>query len=151
MPDADDTPSSSNTQDSSIIATMNRHLFRRADWRYHFGVRTFKAGDAIILLIYAAALTISVLPSSRNGDILTVETEDGSYAYSLSEDGLHSFSGPLGTTVIEIRDGKARVISSPCRNGICMEAGWSSTLCCLPNRIIATVSGTEEDIDAISG
>ena len=114
-------------------------------------MRTFKAGDAIILLIYAAALTILVLPSSRNGDILTVETEDGSYAYSLSEDGLHSFSGPLGTTVIEIRDGKARVISSPCRNGICMEAGWSSTLCCLPNRIIATVSGTEEDIDAISG
>ena len=148
MPDADDTPSSSNIQDSSIIASMNRHLFRRADWRYHFGVRTFKAGDAIILLIYAAALTISVLPSSRNGDILTVETEDGSYAYSLSEDGLHSFSGPLGTTVIEIRDGKARVISSPCRNGICMEAGWSSTLCCLPNRVLLTIENSSKEVDA---
>ena len=110
-----------------------------------------KAGDAVIALVYLAALLLSFRPYAHTGDVLTVQTEDGTYAYSLSEDGVHSFEGPLGITEIEIRDGRARVVSSPCRNRICMDAGWSSTLCCLPNRIIATTGKTGGDVNAVSG
>ena len=82
--------------------------------------------------------------------MLEVDADGREYAYSLSENGLYDFEGPLGTTVIEIKDGKARIVSSPCPNGTCMKAGWSSTLCCLPNKIIA-VSTASGDVDAISG
>ncbi len=117
---------------------------------YHQGMRIRK-GDVAVAIVYIAFIIASILSLEQGGNILTVETENGSYAYSLSENGIYDFSGPLGTTEIEIRDGKARVISSPCRNGICMEAGWSDTLCCLPNRIIATSTGNEGGLDAISG
>ena len=110
-----------------------------------------KPGDLAIIAIYAAVSVFSFSSVQSRGDVLNVETDNGSYAYSLSEDGVHSFSGPLGTTEIEIKDGRARIISSPCRNGICMQAGWSDTLCCLPNRIIATTTDTEGGLDAISG
>ena len=109
-----------------------------------------RIGDIIILAVYIAILMFSVSSLTGRSDILTVETENGTFAYSLSENGIYSFEGPLGTTEIEIKDGKARVISSPCPNGICMKSGWSSTLCCLPNRIIA-VSSSEGDADAVSG
>lgn len=110
-----------------------------------------RIGDIIILAVYIAILLFSVSSLTGRSDILTVETENGTFAYSLSENGIYSFKGPLGTTEIEIKDGKARVIASPCRNGLCMDSGWSSTLCCLPNRIIATTTQQEGELDAISG
>lgn len=107
--------------------------------------------DIIIFLIYAGAIALSAIAaSSSSDDILEVNADGKEYAYSLSEDGIHSFQGPLGETVIEIKDGKARVVSSPCPNGTCMRAGWSDTLCCLPNRIIA-VSASGGEADAVSG
>ena len=108
-------------------------------------------GNGFAVVIYLTAIALSLLSLSAGGDILTIETENGTFAYSLNENGIHSFDGPLGITEIEIKDGKARVISSPCRNGLCMKAGWSNTLCCLPNRIIATTNSPEGGVDAISG
>lgn len=110
-----------------------------------------RLGDGVIIISYIAVLSFSMLSMKPSGDILTVQTEGGTFAYSLSEDGVYSFSGPLGMTEIEIRNGRARIISSPCRNGICMDASWSDTLCCLPNRIIATTTEENGDMDAISG
>ncbi len=118
---------------------------------YHQSMAGPKLPDFIIFLIYGGAIALSAIAAAGSGgDILEVSADGHEYAFSLSEDGFHSFDGPLGETVIEIRDGKARVVSSPCPNGICIKAGWSDTLCCLPNRVIA-VSSPEGEADAISG
>lgn len=118
---------------------------------YHQGMAGPKLPDFIIFLIYGGAIALSAIAAAGSGgDILEVSADGHEYAFSLSEDGFHSFDGPLGETVIEIKDGKARVVSSPCPNGICIKAGWSDTLCCLPNRVIA-VSSSEGEADAISG
>lgn len=116
-----------------------------------FEMKRKKPGDIILILIYITLFTLSLVFYPGKGDTLLVETETGSYAYALSEDGVHSFTGPLGITEIEIKDGKARVISSPCRNKICIESGWAETLCCLPNRVTAITTGNEGEVDAISG
>ena len=79
-----------------------------------------------------------------------VSTESGEYAYSLDEDGTYQFSGPLGITTLEISDGRARIIDSPCSGKDCIRQGYSSALCCMPNRIIATVRNTE-GLDAEAG
>ena len=94
---------------------------------------TLQLGYTTLIVTNKALNTVSASPD---------EAEDFPAHFELRD---------VSTTEIEIRDGRARVISSPCRNGICMEAGWSGTLCCLPNKIIATTTADEGALDAISG
>ena len=107
--------------------------------------------DILAFAFYIAASAASLMLLPDGSDTLLVEADGTEYAYSLSEDGIHHLEGPLGTTDIEIKDGKARIIASPCPNGTCMKAGWSDLLCCLPNRIIARTGSAEGGVDAVSG
>ena len=114
-------------------------------------MRLPRVADIAAFGIYTIAFAVSILLLPSSSDTLYVEADGKSYAYSLSEDGIYSFEGPIGTTEIEIEGGEARIISSPCPNGTCMRSAWTGTLCCLPNRIIATTAGGEGEVDAISG
>ena len=109
-----------------------------------------KAADAIIYILYILLIILSFALLPEGGSTLFVEADGRDYAFSLSEDGLHEVEGAIGTTVIEISDGRARILSSPCPNQTCVQTGWSDTLCCLPNKVIC-ISGERGDVDAISG
>lgn len=128
-----------------------QQLFSAARKIYHLRMHRVKAGDIIIFLIYVALTVLSLAFIPRGSSTLEVSTESGGYAYSMDSDGIYSFPGPLGETEIEIRDGRARVVSSPCPGKTCIESGWSRTLCCLPNKVIAVVTGDEGGPDAVSG
>lgn len=56
--------------------------------------------------------------------------------------------GPLGDSVIEIKDGRVRFVSSPCRGQQCVHAGWlartGELAACLPNGITVRVEGDGE-------
>jgi hypothetical protein len=61
--------------------------------------------------------------------------------------------GPLGETVVEVRDGAARVVESPCRDKVCVKMGvvrdpgdWAA---CLPNRVVVRVDAPAA-IDAVT-
>ena len=63
--------------------------------------------------------------------------------------------GPLGDTVVQIADGAVRVLSSPCRNKICVRSGSVARpgqwIACLPNRVFVEVrGGSREPVDAYS-
>jgi hypothetical protein len=62
--------------------------------------------------------------------------------------------GPLGNSVIEIHDGKARFLSSPCAAKTCIHAGWQSrggeTAACLPNRVSIEILGGKQRYDSIN-
>lgn len=118
---------------------------------YHQNMQRPHIADILAFTLYAAALLLSLRLLLAGSDTLYVEADGAEYAYSLSRDGIYSFSGPLGTTEIEIRDGRARVVSSPCPNGTCMKAGWSDVLCCLPNRVIATTGRNGGEVNAVTG
>ena len=110
-----------------------------------------KAVDLVIYILYLAFFIWSLSAAAPGGDTLHVKADGREYAFSLSEDGIHEVEGAIGTTVIEIRDSEARIISSPCPNQTCVRSGWSDMLCCLPNRIIATTGKTGGDVNAVSG
>ena len=115
-------------------------------------MRSIHTADILAFGIYGAAFIFSLMLLPSASDTLYVEADGKEYAYSLSEDGVHAFEGPLGITEIEIKDGEARIISSPCPNGTCMRSAWTGMLCCLPNRILVTSGGrTGGDVDAVSG
>ena len=104
---------------------MKEHL-RKADFIIY----------AIAILLIAAALLYS--PSA--GNTLEVKAGDLIYAFPLDKNGIYSVEGAIGTTEIEILDGRARIISSPCPNKTCISSGFQNTLVCLPNKVIATVN-----------
>ncbi len=57
-----------------------------------------------------------------------------------------------GEAILEISDGKVRVLPMPhetCPLGICSQVGWieraGEAIVCLPNRMVVTIHGGEED------
>jgi hypothetical protein len=63
--------------------------------------------------------------------------------------------GPLGDTVVQIRQGQARVLSSPCPEKICLRSGAIARpgqwIACLPNRVFIDIqAGPREAVDAYS-
>jgi len=56
-------------------------------------------------------------------------------------------TGPLGISEIEIREGRARMLSSPCPEQTCVQTGWIDSqgriICCVPNKIIIWISDHE--------
>jgi hypothetical protein len=62
--------------------------------------------------------------------------------------------GSLGTSVIEIRDHKARFIASPCTGKVCIHAGWQEhageLAACLPNKVAIEILGRDRRYDSIN-
>lgn len=110
-------------------------------------MRKVKAFDIVFILLFAAAVGGSVYALRASGTsrapMVYIRSEAGEFVYAISEEGQYSFDGPLGQTVVEIRDGGAAVVSSPCANQICVQAGrltaagqWAA---CLPNAVVVYI------------
>jgi len=60
-----------------------------------------------------------------------------------------------GINILEAGNGRIRMLSSDCPDGLCIHQGWRSggifPIVCLPNRVIVTFesTGDELDIDAV--
>lgn len=80
----------------------------------------------------------------------------GSPALILRADdkGIHEVTGPRGVTRIEIKDGRVRVLSSPCPLKLCQRAGWigeaGEMIVCLPNEVVVRLPGRRRGVDALS-
>lgn len=62
--------------------------------------------------------------------------------------------GPLGTSTIEVRDRRVRVVDSPGRRKLCVRQGWLSqsgeSAICLPNQVVVQVGGGEPRFDTVN-
>jgi hypothetical protein len=77
------------------------------------------------------------------------------WIYPLDGEATLRVPGPLGETVVEIKDGAVQVISSPCPEKICVKTGRISKpgqwIACLPNRVFISIRGRRsEQPDAVS-
>ncbi|MFQ5866605.1 MAG: NusG domain II-containing protein [bacterium] len=75
--------------------------------------------------------------------------------FSLRMDRRIDLEGEKGKVVIEIKDGRVRVVESDCLQKICVNTGWigkpGQNIVCLPNKVLVTIEGKESPkIDAIS-
>jgi hypothetical protein len=82
----------------------------------------------------------------RSGDVV-IEAAGERWIYSLAVDRREEVPGPLGTTVVVIREGKAAVVDSPCSDKLCVHMPAVSKpgqwIACLPNRVFVRVRGTD--------
>lgn len=108
----------------------------------------------LLLLSFSGILFVrEVLPGGR-----TVQIEVNgrpAYVLPLDKDRAVTVEGPLGKTLIEIKDRRVRVTESPCHNKLCIQQGWvrSGTIICLPNRVVITVGDHDKSttVDATTG
>ncbi len=93
--------------------------------------------------------------SQRKGSWVVIEVDHKEVErLSLTENRIVHVNGPIGETEVEIKDGKARVLKSPCSRKLCIKSGYiqyaDRFAACLPNRVIVRVLGsTDRGIDAV--
>ncbi len=112
----------------------------------------------IIILVAAAGLFLTVRGLGQKGSRVVVNAAGTRYEYSASQNGTYTVAGELGPTTFEIKDGRVRIIDSPCPNKTCISQGWHNPLVCLPNKVMITVEGEtgqgrggrEVQLDAVS-
>ena len=124
-------------------------------------IRTRPADYFAVFISIAAAAAMAFLVYSGYSAPSSLEiTLPGSIEiYMLDTDRTISAEGPLGSSVIIIKDSKAYFESSPCPDKLCVKAGcihdtgeWTG---CLPNRVFIRITGgevkeTDEEVDSIS-
>ncbi len=56
--------------------------------------------------------------------------------------------------VIELKDKKIRILKNTCPQKICIHQGWistpGSTIICIPNKLVVSISGENKKYDALS-
>jgi len=118
-------------------------------------LRPFDFFAALLVLGLIVIAAVVAYSGGGGGTLLHVQTPTGEFLYDLNRDAHLQFEGPIGIMHVEIADGAARVISSPCREQICvnsrpMTSGGDWTAC-LPNRVFLEVTGKDEtEVDAFS-
>jgi len=111
-----------------------------------------KISDLIIILLSAALTGFSIYTSylrpQKNAHV-RIKGGDREWTFPLDADETISVPGPLGDTVIRIKDKNAWVVSSPCENKTCVTTGklhrtgaWSV---CLPNNVMVIIEGNDDD------
>lgn len=97
----------------------------------------FLAAAAYVILTAGTFAGLSEAPTK-----VVVTAAGREYAvFALPHYGQVEIPGPLGKTVVTIEGRRARVVSSPCSNKICVGRGWLTRkgdyAICLPNRVAA--------------
>ena len=103
----------------------------------------------IIFLVIACGVFLIVRSVGHKGSRGVVNAAGVRYEYSASKDGVYPVEGELGPTTFEIKDGRVRIVDSPCPNKTCISQGWHSPLVCLPNKVMITVEN--DDVTAGGG
>lgn len=126
--------------------------------RIFSGSAELKVGDWLILLscLLLIPLTWS-LTMHQPGTTTAIEitaSENATAIYSIKDNHQINVTGKLGSSSIEIRDGRVRFADSPCNNKLCVLSGWhqysGDHIICLPNEIGITLLSQNDRFDGIN-
>ncbi len=116
-----------------------------------------RPGDWLVVL-FGAALVAGSVPLFWQGglaDRAIVRQEGKIFAeVDLKARRQLEVSGPLGTTVIAVEPGRARVVADPGPRQYCVKQGWlmrpGEIAICAPNRVSLQIAGRTKVYDSIS-
>ena len=116
-----------------------------------------RPGDLLVLLVCVAGwlgLSVSLWQAGPAAEAQV--RRDGLLvaAYPLSEARTVTVSGPLGSTVIRIESGRARVVSDPGPRQYCVKQGWltrpGEMALCAPNHISLSLTGGQSTYESMA-
>ena len=116
-----------------------------------------RPGDWLVILAAAALVGASVPVFWQGGmaDRAIIRQEGKVFAeVDLRTKQRFEVSGPLGTTLIAVEPGRARVVSDPGPRQYCVRQGWlmrpGEIAICAPNRVSVQIAGRTRIYDSIS-
>ncbi|WP_234082809.1 NusG domain II-containing protein [Azonexus sp. R2A61] len=116
-----------------------------------------RPGDWLVLLLGAAVVGLSVPMFWQGGlaDRAIVRQEGRVFAeIDLKAKKQLAVPGPLGTTLIAVEPGRARVVSDPGPRQYCVKQGWlmrpGEIAICAPNRVSLQIAGRTKVYDSLS-
>ena len=121
---------------------------------------TWTRGDKILIvgmLLLNLTLFNRLGFNNTQGSFVVVEVDQQEVArVPLATDKVLHISGKLVETGVEIRDGKTRILSSPCKNKVCIKTGYiryaDRMAACIPNGVVVRVIGTtHREVDTVVG
>jgi hypothetical protein len=122
-------------------------------------IRSFiKPGDYWIIAILIAATVISwflVTNQARGSRAIVYADGRESAIIDLAKNSRVEVQGPLGCSVVQCKEGRLKMIASPCPNQVCVRMGEisrrGSTIVCVPNHILIRIAGRAyEDLDGMT-
>ncbi len=115
--------------------------------------RADKAGltvSLLALLTLYGYLWTGIGPANQ----VTVTAAGETRVFSLGHDQRIAVSGSRGESIIEIEQGRARFVTSPCSGKVCVHTGWlaraGDTAACVPNGVIVSLTGHGKQYDSIN-
>ncbi len=124
-------------------------------------IRSTTVADKLLFLVLITASMAGIFISReampRGSDLIVEIDGKTAYTFSLDTDRTFQVPGPLGVTVVEIKDRKVRVKEAHCPNRLCEKQGWVArgAIICLPNHIVISVGGKADGapkgVDAVTG
>jgi len=107
--------------------------------------------DVVVLVLTGAATVFcAVRVYGKNIPSLqfVIQGKEESWVYPVNQVFRAVVAGPLGKTIIELKGGQARVVSSPCANQICVASGAihrrNQWIACLPNAVFVRIEAFGE-------
>jgi hypothetical protein len=93
----------------------------------------------------------------NKGDWVVIEVDTKRVArFPLTAYHFAHVPGPLGTTEVEIKNGRARIVCSLCKLKVCIKLGYiqyaDSLSACLPNKVVVRIDGkAQRGLDVVVG
>lgn len=109
----------------------------------------------IVALLVLSFASFWIIPGAgkQGGAVLIEQNGKLIKMLPLDRETTVNVEGPLGTTVVKVEKGKARIISSPCPRKLCLRMGSISKagemVVCVPNKVVVRIKGKQE-IDAVT-
>jgi hypothetical protein len=121
-------------------------------------IKPFDLGIIGLALGITVLSAVFVYTGTGSQDRIIIKGAGGTWVFPQDAREVITVLGPLGNTVVEIREGKARVLSSPCDNQTCVVAGAIQShgqwIACLPNKVLVSIEGrgmSGENEDELDG
>ncbi|MEI7905695.1 MAG: NusG domain II-containing protein [Candidatus Firestonebacteria bacterium] len=127
---------------------MKKKIVRRKkEIPFTYKVRVFDVLFALVVIVLLFSIPYALLKSGKeSGSEVKIFKENKLFASApLDKNGIVE----VGGMKIEIKEGRARVLSSDCPKEICKSFGWISSqgqsIVCVANKVIIEASGGKED------
>jgi hypothetical protein len=116
-----------------------------------------RPGDWLSLLLAGTAVVVAfpLFWDGSRAELAVIRLDGRVLAeFPLSAPRRYTVQGPIGSTVIEIAPGRARVLSDPGPRQYCVQQGWltrpNAIAICAPNHVSLSLSGHSPNHDSIN-
>lgn len=113
---------------------------------YKEGIKQLKTADYVLILVIltAAALIFFIQLDNQKKDILEIKVDGKLFGkYKLQKNQLIKINQG---TILQIKDGRYRMLKSSCARQICVKQGWckDQPIICVPQKLV--ISPTDSNI-----